>query len=220
MEKRNTGLIVLIVILSLLVVGLGGFIVYDKVISNDEMEERNVENNNTDTNKEEQEKLNTEELKKLETYINKIENNAFILMNYSNPEYILTKNNVEILSYSINESDFSKNANKSQEKVIWSGHEAEVSTRVSSIDDLSLYIKEKTNYELSKDKIKTAFIGYFYEELNLYAYLMSDSMYEEHKIINGYRINNEFHIKLDDNSEVVLTYDNGKYYFYSCNSNQ
>ncbi len=34
MEKKNTWLIVLIIILSLLVVGLSGFIVCDKVFSN------------------------------------------------------------------------------------------------------------------------------------------------------------------------------------------
>ena len=34
MEKKNTGLIVLVVVLSLLVVGLGGYIVYDKILNN------------------------------------------------------------------------------------------------------------------------------------------------------------------------------------------
>ena len=32
-EKKNTGLIVLVVILSLLIVGLGGYVIYDKVVS-------------------------------------------------------------------------------------------------------------------------------------------------------------------------------------------
>lgn len=60
MEKKNTGLIVLVIILSLLVVGLSGFIVYDKVLSNNEVENNdnnindttnnNEVNNNTDTN--------------------------------------------------------------------------------------------------------------------------------------------------------------------------
>ena len=141
-------------------------------------------------------------------------------MNYSNPEYILTQNNVEILKYSINGSNFSKNANENQNKVIWKDYETPPSTRVSSIEDLSLYIKEKTNYDLSTDKIKTAFIGYLNKALNLYYYTISDSIHEEHKIINGYRINNKLNITLDDNSEVVLIYENNKYYFYSCNRNQ
>ena len=56
MEKKNTGLIVLVIILSLLVVGLGGFIVYDKVLSNNEVENNdnneinNDENNQVDNN--------------------------------------------------------------------------------------------------------------------------------------------------------------------------
>ena len=49
MEKKNTGLIVLVMILSLLVVGLGGFIVFDKVLSNDKIEDSNIDNNNEDS---------------------------------------------------------------------------------------------------------------------------------------------------------------------------
>ena len=45
MEKNNVGLKVLVVILSLLVVGLCGFIVYDKVLSNDEVEDNNGNSN-------------------------------------------------------------------------------------------------------------------------------------------------------------------------------
>lgn len=44
MEKKNTGLIVLVIILFLLVIGLGGFIVYDKILSNNEIENNNKEN--------------------------------------------------------------------------------------------------------------------------------------------------------------------------------
>jgi len=43
-EKQNTGLIVLVVVLSLLVLGLGGFIVYDKAII------KSNNNNNSDMN--------------------------------------------------------------------------------------------------------------------------------------------------------------------------
>ena len=51
MEKKNTGVIVLVIVLSLMVVGLGGFIVYDKVLSNDKIEDTNVSDNvNTNDN--------------------------------------------------------------------------------------------------------------------------------------------------------------------------
>ena len=38
MEKKNNGLIVLVTILSILVFALGGYIFYDKVLSNNEIE--------------------------------------------------------------------------------------------------------------------------------------------------------------------------------------
>ena len=46
MEKKNTGLVILVIILSLLVVGLGGFIVYDKVLSDDRIEDNKINNEN------------------------------------------------------------------------------------------------------------------------------------------------------------------------------
>lgn len=59
MEKKNTGLIVLIIILSLLVVGLGGFIVYDKVLSNNEVENNNNNNVVDDTNNSNKDLINS-----------------------------------------------------------------------------------------------------------------------------------------------------------------
>lgn len=47
MEKKTTGLVVLVIILSLLVVCLGGYILYDKVLSDkeiDNIEESNINN--------------------------------------------------------------------------------------------------------------------------------------------------------------------------------
>lgn len=52
MEKKNTGLIVLIVVLSIAVLGLGGFIIYDKVLNNDS------KNNSNEINKEDNENKN------------------------------------------------------------------------------------------------------------------------------------------------------------------
>ena len=63
MEKKNNGLIVLVIILSLLVVGLGGFIVYDKVLStdNEKLEDTNVDNiGDNNENEEENSQTNQE----------------------------------------------------------------------------------------------------------------------------------------------------------------
>lgn len=50
MEKKNTGLIVITVILSILVLGLGGFIVYDKCLRNKNDDKPITNNNKDDTN--------------------------------------------------------------------------------------------------------------------------------------------------------------------------
>lgn len=49
MEKKNIGLKVLVIILSLLVVGLGGFIVYDKVDNTQLSDNNNIENNHSNS---------------------------------------------------------------------------------------------------------------------------------------------------------------------------
>ena len=49
MEKKNTGLMVLVIILSLLVLGLSGYIVYDKVLSKEDVS-NDVQNVNDESN--------------------------------------------------------------------------------------------------------------------------------------------------------------------------
>ena len=44
MEKKNTGLIVLVIILSVLVVALSGFFVYDKLLNNKDSNLNNIRN--------------------------------------------------------------------------------------------------------------------------------------------------------------------------------
>lgn len=61
MEKKNIGLIVLVIILFLLVLGLGGFIVYDKVLSNNEIENNENNNSEVDNNQNESKLLSNEE---------------------------------------------------------------------------------------------------------------------------------------------------------------
>lgn len=55
MDRKNKGLIVLVIILTILVLGLGGYIVYDKVLSknndtNINNNDNDINNNNTDIN--------------------------------------------------------------------------------------------------------------------------------------------------------------------------
>lgn len=207
--KKNIIIGVMVVVIASL-----SFLVYQNI------NKKEVLDNNRQDNdilfEDSKEDLSADELDELESFINKIENNAFILIDYSNPKDILTIDNVDVLRYSINSSNFSKDANEEQRKVIWKGNDASVSTRVSSTDDLRLYMEEKTNYQVSFEEIKNAFSQYYNKELDLYYYLISDTLFESHKIVSGYKISNKIYITLDDYSNVVLTYDNNKYYFYSC----
>ena len=73
-QKRNTGLYVIVSILCVLVLLLGGYIVYDKVLSNKETPtENNVTNNdnttnNTTTDNDSQKQLSVDEQKGLDLY--------------------------------------------------------------------------------------------------------------------------------------------------------
>lgn len=76
MEKDNKGLIVLVVILSLLVVGLGGYIIYDKVIDVEDKKEilnNNKEDNNVEGNEEENNDNKVDVSKFYEKYSGKYE---------------------------------------------------------------------------------------------------------------------------------------------------
>ena len=93
MEKKNTWLIILIIILSLLVVGLSGFIVCDKVFSNRKTEENTKLNDKKNNSSIE---LNDEEKSKNNDKLNDEEkNNGSIELNDN------TDNNT------INNSDYS-----------------------------------------------------------------------------------------------------------------
>lgn len=58
MEKKNTGLIVLVVVLCLLVAGLGGYIVYDKMLDKSVNDTNNKDKNDNIIDKNVATKLN------------------------------------------------------------------------------------------------------------------------------------------------------------------
>lgn len=107
MEQKNTGLIICIVILSLLVVGLGGFIIYDKVLNNKNIEKN--QNNNEVVNNQNQENSsnNSYELfsKKLKSQFSKYDDNNLNYMHVNSDivedgyEVYLTKNQSLFVRY-------------------------------------------------------------------------------------------------------------------------
>jgi hypothetical protein len=83
MENKNTGLKVTVVILCLIVLGLSGYIVYDKVLSKEENVQDTIDDKNNNENRDEQDISDNEEIDKnnskndsfYETILNNIENN-------------------------------------------------------------------------------------------------------------------------------------------------
>ncbi len=78
MENKNTGLIVLVIILSLMVVGLSSFVIYDKVLSDNEQKEENKDNLGENTSEENnnnlesdptKENISTEEIKEIFEFV-------------------------------------------------------------------------------------------------------------------------------------------------------
>lgn len=89
MEKKNTGLIVLVIILFLLVIGLGGFIVYDKILNNNDNNTNNEVNNNNEAN---DDNLNSVR-KSLESIV---EEELYILWNKNNIHEISAQERLQV----------------------------------------------------------------------------------------------------------------------------
>ena len=71
MERKNNGLMVLVIILSILVVGLGGYIIYDKVINVGENNDKVVDNDNIKENNNDNVENDAERSAALKSYYSK-----------------------------------------------------------------------------------------------------------------------------------------------------
>lgn len=99
MEKQNKGLIIIIIVLIICVVGLSGYILYDKIINvdNNEIKDKTDDNNS----KEEQNNNTNKNISTPEEFITEISKTEDILENQS--------------SYTVNYNDFSFTAYKTSE---------------------------------------------------------------------------------------------------------
>lgn len=89
MERKNNSLLITIVILSLIVIGLSGYIIYDKVINKENEEINNLEKNPTNQNNTDSENL--------ETNLNNNENNKNIENDLEKNEYHTLNGKYEIV---------------------------------------------------------------------------------------------------------------------------
>ena len=193
---------------------------------------KNIAQNNAKENNE-QNSISNAEISEIENFINDFKNQAFALTNYDNPEDLLKHEqnmyNIDrILSYSIKQSNYAIPANAEQNKAIWknTNGEAMISTRVVDIKDIVKFLKEKTNYDYSEAEVRNCFK--VNSNLDKYVIQISDTIFINYKVKNVTKNGNKYSVKLyipdseraeETDVDIVLTKDNGKYYFYSCNLN-
>lgn len=194
-----------------------------------------IKANRTESN--EKRNITKEEALKLTEFFNKEENNSFVLFNYDNPKELFNHINASgdsaenILRYSLVASSYSSESNSEQDKIIWkhSNGVPQIGTYVVSEENLINFFKEKLNYEYSKEELREIYKHDYYKDLNMYAFMISDTSYTEVSVKDGYKENGKYYLTLTKSSEdidgkkreidVVVEEKSGVYYFYSCDLN-
>ena len=185
---------------------------------------KNLSNNQTST-------VTEAEIKEIEKFVNNTENQVFALINYNSPEELFTNkynehNISEMLRYSLNESKYAIPATTEQNKIIWKENNGEmiISTKVTNISDIIEFLNEKLNYTYSENTIRKYFT--IDSELDKYVIMVSDTLFGKFKVKNVTKDGNKYNVKLTPENtitskdiDIVLTKENDKYYFYSCNLN-
>lgn len=192
--------------------------------------ESNIELINIESYKESKQSLTSAEQTKLTNFLNQTENNPFILFNYDGPDDLFKHANSNInkpenvLRYAIVKSSYSSIATNEQNKVIWKelGGEAQIDTYVIKEDDLINFLKDKLDYTYSKEEIKKEFSNDYKKDIDLYAFMVSDSSFTKAIIKDGYKISNEYgtdyYLTLNHGQEIILheEKENSKIFFQTC----
>lgn len=185
---------------------------------------------NIENYKESKQDLTSAEKSELTDFLNKGDNNSFVLMNYTSPFDLVTNyNKIDTefhkegtLKYSIAQSSYTSFANQQQIRQIFNGNDIEAgSVYLISEDNLIKYFEEKIDYKYSKEELKKAFKNNFNSNLNTYFFWMSDSAQTKVEIKDGYKISNDYHtdyyLTLNHGQKVILCKNqNSKIFFEIC----
>lgn len=165
--------------------------------------------------------LNKEQISKLETFLNKYENNSFTLLNYVDSMDLLKNINNQphkgVLKYSIAQSSYCSEASETEKDIIYKNSEQWGDTYVITENKLIEYFEEKVNSIYSKESLREAFKDYYNTDLNMYVFKMSDSSFTKAVIKEGCKIEYCYYLTLNHGQKVVLfERDNGEIFFESC----
>lgn len=193
-KKRNMGLYILVGILLILVLLLGGYIVYDKVISSNSQKE-----------------LSNSEINELNIFFNKMINSQFSYVHFDEYSQILERSSDNTQPYGDNLELAITTSEKASEN---DGEHQKYYT--ISLEQIKEQLKELTNYNFSEEQIKEYFIDYYDADENIYKlYRGGATSLTIYTITESYKKDNNYYITLSNGSNVVLQKINNQYYFYS-----
>lgn len=215
-KKSNYGLIIIIVVLALLLEGVGGYLIFDKLIN------KSVQSNGEKNNVEEHVEDAADLVYYFMKYFNERENNPFVQMRYENPSEILMDkesfygvlHNWQLFDYALFDSKYSTYVSDFCEDCM-------MPTKISSLNDIRAFIKEKTNVSFSDDEILSSdvvnFVSAHYNNReDCFVFMISDEAFDTVTVKSVKRIDDKYIVYLDNGRTVTMIKSGEKYYFNSC----
>lgn len=170
------------------------------------------------------ENLTKEEITDLTDFLNKTENNSFILMDYSSAMDLIQNHKYqkhkEVLKYSIAASRYVKNATVEQCLKLYNVDSIDKingETYLINENDFVSFFRDKLGVTFEKDFIKQVFKEYYNQDFQMYYFSMSDSAFTKTSIQSSYKIGDVYYLKLN-HGQTVKMQKNGdsNYLFCSC----
>lgn len=170
------------------------------------------------------ENLTKEEITDLTDFLNKTENNSFILMDYSSAMDLIQNHKYqkhkEVLKYSIAASRYVKNATVEQCLKLYNVDSIDKingETYLINENDFVSFFRDKLGVTFEKDFIKQVFKEYYNQDFQMYYFSMSDSAFTKTSIQSSYKIGDVYCLKLN-HGQTVKMQKNGdsNYLFCSC----
>ena len=212
-KEKNKYLYIIIGVLIIVVLLLGGYIIYDKVLSSNNSTNTNYETKTNNETNEEKIKDNGESLTDLEKeeinkFLDVYENSLMAHLKFDNPSKILNEDNFEMLTQLMISLDSSK-------KLPSEGLD-KTSFTLANIKDT---LKSLTNYDYSEEEIKATFSELYDSKENAYVYAGGGG-FLTFKLVDGSKKDNNYYVtitneEITDTISIVLQKNNDKYYYYS-----
>lgn len=199
---------------------LAGADEYEHILNLDDEKTFIVTNKNTQS----RENLTEEEISYLTDFLNKTENNSFILMDYSSAMDLIRnqkyQKHKEVLKYSIAGSKYVKKATAEQCLKLYNFDSIDKitgDTYLINENDFVLFFKDKLGVTFEKDFIKQFFKEYYNQDFQMYYFGMSDSAFTKTSIQSSYKIGDEYYLKLNHGQTVKMKKNgDSNYLFCSC----